>query len=64
MERVYNQKRIIDSNFNNELFLVGLKSELGDVIFKELINDEKFGVKITITMDVLETREEMFDNNP
>lgn len=54
MERIYEQSRVITSPFNEKIFLKGLKSELASKIFKELINEEKHGIKITVTMDVIE----------
>ena len=51
-EIVFNQETEVDSKFNEELFIEGLKSQLGSIIFKELINEEKEGLIIKLIIEV------------
>lgn len=55
---ILNQTHIVTSPFNEKLFITALKAELSDVIFKELINKEKEAIKLTITMEIIESENE------
>jgi hypothetical protein len=52
-EEIFRQESIITSKFNETLLLDGLKSQLSSHIFRELIDGEKYGLKVTITFDVI-----------
>jgi hypothetical protein len=54
MKRVVNQEFIVTSPLNEKLSLLALQAELGSAIFKELINSEKYGLRLRFTVDVIE----------
>jgi hypothetical protein len=58
VERIYDNTRTITSPFNERVFMDGLRGELSSAIFKELINGEKYGIKVRITMDVIKEQPE------
>ena len=50
--KIYNQTTEITSNFNEELFIKSLRSQLSDKIFKDLIQNENEAITIHITMEL------------
>ena len=52
--KIYNQTTKVTSKFNEEMFIEGLNKQLGSEIFKHLIQNEKDGIEITVTMNVVE----------
>jgi len=54
MERIFKQETVVTSPLSEQLMMKGFKSQLSSAIFKELINGEKFGLKVTFTVDVIE----------
>lgn len=56
--KILNQTHIITNPFNEKMFIISLQRELSSALFKELIRDEKAGLKLTITMEVQDDEEE------
>lgn len=59
MERIFEQVNIVTNPFNEKMMLESFKSQLSSTIFKEVINDEKYGLKVTFTVDVIESEKEI-----
>jgi len=52
---ILKQEYIITSPFSEKLALEGLRAQLASVIFDELIQREKSGIKLTFFIEVMDT---------
>jgi hypothetical protein len=53
METLLKQEYEITSSFNEQMAIESLKEQLGSLIFSKLINEEKYGLKLTFTVELL-----------
>jgi hypothetical protein len=56
--RILKQVYEVSNSFDDKAVIIALQSQLGDKIFKELINGEKHSLTVTFTIDVNEKEEE------
>ncbi len=55
---ILNNKVLITSDFDFEMFLSSLKSQLSSEIFTQLIQQEKDGIELQILMEIKDTQRE------
>jgi hypothetical protein len=51
---ILKQEYKITNQFDEQMAIESLKSQLSSAIFKELINNEKQSITLTFTLDVIE----------
>lgn len=59
MDHLFKQENIVTSPFNQEMMLEGFKKQLSSDVLNELIIGEKYGLRITLTIDLIETQDEL-----
>ena len=57
--RIFRQEYLITSPFDEKMAFEGLRSQLSSRIFWELVNEEKGGIKLVFTLEVLETEHDL-----
>jgi len=50
------QEYIVTNPFNEKMAIKALTAQLSSTIFKELINGEKYGLRLTFTIEVIEEK--------
>jgi len=55
---ILKQEYFVTNPFNEQLTIEALRAQLSNLIFKELINDEKEAIKITFLIEVIEPENE------
>lgn len=53
-EKLIQQEYVVTSPLNKELMLEAFHAQLSSTIFRELINNEKPGLKVTFTVEEIE----------
>ena len=54
MSRILKQEYIITSPFDEKMAIEGISSQLSSQIFDDLIQNEKFGIKLTFTLETID----------
>ena len=62
--KILKQEYIATNPFNEQMVLNSLQSQLASLIFKELINGEKEGIRLTFTLEVIEPDDTVEPNKP
>ena len=53
MEELLKQTYEVTSPFNEQMAIKSLQEQLSSLIFEKLINEEKYGLKLTFTVELL-----------
>lgn len=56
--KILKQEYIVTNPFDEEMAILALTRQLSSTIFKELIQKEKDAVKLTFTLEIIETKSE------